>query len=91
MAAFLEIDVPEAAWPPVVERATFADMRRRADAVVPSPMAFEGGGRGFLHAGTNGRWRDVLAAEEVARYEARVAEVLPPDAAAWMADGGPVA
>ena len=90
VAAFLEVDVPEAAWPQVVERATFADMRRRADAVVPSPMAFEGGGRGFLHAGTNGRWHDVLTADEVARYEARVAEVLPPDAAAWMADGGPV-
>lgn len=88
VAAFLDIEVPDARWPDVVRRATFDDMKARADEVVPYPEAFDGGGSGFLHSGTNGRWRDVLTPDELARYDARVAEVLPSDAARWMAEGG---
>ena len=39
----------------------------------------------FLYKGTNGRWRDVMTDAELAAYEARVAEMLPPDAATWLA------
>jgi aryl sulfotransferase len=88
IAAFLEIDVPEPRWTDVVRRATFEEMRERADEVVPVAGVFEGGGRGFLHSGTNGRWRSVLSDAERAAYDRRVQAVLPPDAAAWMAGGG---
>ena len=50
-------------------------------------MAFEGGIKGFIFKGTNGRWRDVLTDDEVAAYKARVAELLPPDAARWVEFG----
>ncbi len=50
-------------------------------------MAFEGGIKGFLFKGTNGRWRDVLTDEDVAAYHRRVAELLPSDAARWVEAG----
>jgi len=49
--------------------------------------AFEGGIKGFIFKGTNGRWRDVLTKDEHARYDQRVHELLSSDAAAWMEHG----
>jgi aryl sulfotransferase len=86
IAAFLDLDVPESRWPAVVERCTFDTMRARADEIGPFAI-FEGGAKGFLFKGTNGRWRDVLDDAELEAYEKRVAEVLPPDAAAWLEHG----
>ena len=87
VAEFLDVDVPEAAWPAVVERCTFEGMRRRADRIGPFEIFFKGGAEGFLFQGTNGRWRDVLTPEELAQYAARVADVLPPPAARWLERG----
>jgi aryl sulfotransferase len=87
IAAFLEIDVPDAAWPAVVERCTFESMRERGPEIGPFEVAFEGGAKSFLFKGTNGRWRDVLTADELEAYAKRVAAVLEPDAAAWLEHG----
>jgi aryl sulfotransferase len=46
-----------------------------------------GGGETFIHKGTNGRWRDVLSAGEIAEYEARAIDELGPECAAWLATG----
>ena len=86
IAAFLELEVPDSRWPAVVERCTFDAMRARADEIGAFAI-FEGGAKGFLFKGTSGRWRDVLDEAELEAYEKRVAEVLPPDAAAWLKDG----
>jgi aryl sulfotransferase len=86
IAEFLEIAVPAEKWPAVVERCTFESMRARGDQIGLFRL-FEGGAKGFLFKGTNGRWRDVLTADELAAYEKRVAELLPPDAAAWLERG----
>ena len=48
---------------------------------------FDGGARVFINKGTNGRWRDVLTEEDIARYEAEVARNLTPDWAKWLATG----
>lgn len=40
-------------------------------------MLFACGADAFLNKGTNGRWRGVLADEEVATYHARAVERLP--------------
>jgi aryl sulfotransferase len=89
IAAFLEIDVPEASWPAVVERCTFEAMRARAAEIGDMDIAFEGGMKnGFLFKGTNGRWRDVLTKDELEAYAKRTAELVPPDAAAWIEHGG---
>jgi aryl sulfotransferase len=87
IATFLDIAVPEAKWPAVVERCTFQSMRARGSQIGEFEHVFEGGAESFLFKGTNGRWRDVLTPEELARYDARVAELLPPAAAAWLERG----
>jgi len=87
LAAWLEIPVPESQWPAVVERCTFEAMRERGPEIGPFEVAFEGGAKGFLFKGTNGRWRDVLTPDELAQYERRVRELVPADAAAWIEHG----
>lgn len=86
IAEFLDIAVPRAKWPAVIERCTFESMRARGDQIGPF-MLFEGGAKSFLFKGTNGRWRDVLTADELAAYAKRVDDFLPPDAAAWLERG----
>jgi hypothetical protein len=36
---------------------------------------------------TNGRWRDILTADDMAHYEAGLARNLTPECAAWLATG----
>jgi len=86
IAEFLGIRVPEAAWPAAAERCTFDAMRARGDEIGTFAL-FEGGARSFLFKGSNDRWRDVLTPDELATYATRVAEILPPDAAAWLERG----
>jgi aryl sulfotransferase len=87
IARFLELEIPEAKWPARVARCTFEAMRARSDEIGSFEIAFEGGAKSFLFKGTNGRWRDVLTPAELAAYEERVAELLPPDGAAWLERG----
>jgi len=90
IAAFLGIDVPAARWPAVVERCTFEGMRARPQEIGELDLAFEGGMKGFLFKGTNGRWRDVLTSAELDAYAKRAAELMPAESAAWMERGGRV-
>ena len=86
IAQFLDITVPAAKWPAVVERCTFESMRARGDEIGHFAL-FEGGAKSFLFKGTNGRWRDALNADDLEAYAKRVAELLPADAAAWLERG----
>jgi aryl sulfotransferase len=87
IAQFLGVSVPERAWPNAVERCTFEGMRARDREIGAFDFAFEGGAKGFLFKGTNGRWRDVLSREELAQYAAHVGQTVPADAAAWIERG----
>jgi aryl sulfotransferase len=87
VAAFLNIAIPSALWPEVVERCTFERMRAEADKVGNFDGAFEGGAQSFLFRGTNGRWRSVLSDGELQRYRQRVEELLPPEATDWLEHG----
>ena len=87
IADFLGVAVPAAQWPAVVERCTFESMRSRGDEIGSFDRVFEGGATSFLFKGTNGRWRDVLSAAELAAYDRRAAELLTPEAAAWLERG----
>jgi aryl sulfotransferase len=87
VADFLGIAVSAAQWPAVVERCTFDAMQTRGAEIGAFEALFEGGVRSFIFKGTNGRWRDVLTADEVARYAAKVGAVLPPAGAAWLEQG----
>jgi aryl sulfotransferase len=88
IAEFLEIDVPQDRWATILEHCSFDYMKRHAAQVAPLGGAiFEGGGETFINKGVNGRWRDVLSAEESAAYERMALEKLGPDCARWLATG----
>jgi aryl sulfotransferase len=87
VAEFLGIAIPEPKWPAVVERCTFESMQGRGPQIGHFERFFEGGAKGFLFKGTNGRWRDVLTPDELASYASRVAEVLPTAAGMWLEGG----
>jgi aryl sulfotransferase len=88
VAEFLGLTLTAEQWPAVVERCTFEGMRKADKAIGDFSAGFEGGIEGFLFKGTNGRWRDVLDAADLAAYQARVAQALPPAAARWIEHGG---
>ncbi len=87
IADFLAIDVPASHWDGVVDRCTFESMRENEDMLGPLDVIFEGGTKGFIFKGTNGRWRDVLTSAEVARYQQRASELLPREATHWLEQG----
>jgi len=87
LAEFLDIQVPEATWPSLVEAAGFEAMKKAAMAADSGPGIFEGGAERFFFKGTNGRWRDVLTEQELEDYDAAIARALTPDCAAWLENG----
>ena len=88
IAAFLDIAIDEARWDAIVEHCGFDYMKANAAASVPLGGAFwDGGAETFLHKGTNGRWHDVLSAEEVAAYDRKALAELGPDCAGWLRTG----
>jgi aryl sulfotransferase len=88
IAAFLDIDVEEALWPTLVEHCTFDYMKENSSRLSSFlDVMFQGGAKTFIHKGTNGRWRDLLSAEDIEAYERAAKENLTPDCAHWLATG----
>jgi aryl sulfotransferase len=90
VAAFLSIE-PTERWPSLVEAATFTAMRRDGPVLLGlASDLFEGGSDRFLFAGSNGRWRDLMSADDLALHE-QAASRLPPALARWLEHGRLVA
>ena len=88
IADFLDVPVDETRWEETLEYCSFNWMKRNATKSVPLGGAFWDGGAGvFINRGTNGRWTETLAPEEVAEYEARAVQELGPECARWLATG----
>ena len=88
IAQFLDIEIDEKAFPKIVEHCTFDYMKAHAEKSAPLGGAlWEGGATTFINKGTNGRWKDTLAADEVKAYEARALAELGPECAHWLAHG----
>ena len=88
IAAFLDIPIDPARWDALVEYCSFDWMKRNATKSVPLGGAFwDAGAEVFINKGVNGRWRDVLTAEESAEYERRAVDELGPECAHWLATG----
>jgi aryl sulfotransferase len=83
IADLLEISVPDRMWPDLVAAASFEEMRRRADQIIPDPELFKDA-EAFFQRGKPGAWRKYLTDDEYAFYLARVAELAPPDLLAWL-------
>jgi aryl sulfotransferase len=88
IAAFLNIVTPEAVWPSLVQAARFDAMKRNGETLIPhAKIAWEGGHVGFLHAGSNQRWRDRLSDADIALYHERAKKDLPPALSRWLSAG----
>ncbi len=53
-------------------------------------LFLEGGAKTFFNQGTNGRWREILSAEELALYDGAAKRELTADCRRWLEDGGHV-
>jgi hypothetical protein len=84
IATRLDIDVPEAVWPSLIDAATFASMRSRADVLTPNPSGVLKSNTAFFRRGTSGAGRELLSNAELAHYEARVSGMAPPDLLEWL-------
>jgi aryl sulfotransferase len=91
IARFLEIDPQADAWPVIIRNCTFSEMKARGAALMPQTSVFlTGGSDTFFHKGTNGRWRDVLSAEELKLYDAAADRELTLECRRWLENGGEV-
>ena len=92
IADFLDIAIPGGIWSTLVDAARFESMKNHGDEVLAGAGAtFEGGHKSFLFKGENGRWRDVLTKDDIARYETRLKEETSPALARWLETGRLVA
>jgi aryl sulfotransferase len=87
IAGFLEIPIRQAVWPAILEHCSLDYMRNAASKVGYMDKAFREGAKSFFYKGTNGRWKDVLSAEEIVRCDAVAAKHLTPDCAYWLTTG----
>ena len=88
IAGFLDISVPPHLMQDLARAATFEDMKKNGDALMAEArFAWDRGADRFLNKGTNGRWKDVLNAGDLARYDALVKKKWSMATAAWMEGG----
>jgi aryl sulfotransferase len=87
VATFLEIDVPQTAWPAILRSCSFAEMKAAGKREDEYSVLFKDGSQSFFHKGTNGRWREVLSEEELALYEGAATRELTPDCRHWLENG----
>jgi aryl sulfotransferase len=88
IAAWLGIDCPPDTRAAIAGLLTFESMKRDADQLNPQAhQSFEGGAHRFFNKGTNGRWRGVLTADDLAMYDVAAARELAPDCRRWLENG----
>lgn len=88
IAKFLEIPIDEASWESIVEHCSFDWMKKNATKSVPLGGAFwDVGAEIFINKGVNGRWSDILTAEDSTEYERRALQELGKECAHWLATG----
>jgi len=88
IAGFLDIPIDESKWQYILRHCSFDYMKANATQTVPLGGIFwDGGAETFINKGINGRWRDALAPEEIAKYEKLANQELDPACAHWLATG----
>jgi aryl sulfotransferase len=88
ISEFLGIDTPKDRLAELAAAASFEAMKTDGEALLPDiEQSFDRGTERFLNKGVNGRWRDVLTPDDLARYQALVERKLSPSLAAWLERG----
>ena len=86
IAAFLDIAPSEATLARIVDHCEIGYMREHARPAM-AELAWKEGADNFFNNGTNGRWRDILTPEEIARCDELAAWRLDADCAHWLKTG----
>ncbi|THV37772.1 sulfotransferase domain-containing protein [Glycomyces buryatensis] len=84
IADWLGIEVPEARWTELVEAASFASMKAKAETTAPDPMGLFRNRDAFFRRGGSDAAAELLSAAELTAYEARVEALAPKDLADWL-------
>jgi hypothetical protein len=84
LASQLGITVPAAAWPALVQAATFERMRASADRLIPTANGSFQASAEFFHRGVSGAGRRLLNNAELAGYHKRAAQLAPPELLEWL-------
>jgi len=71
----------------IAEATSFSNFKKNSEKILGEYSSFHGGSKTFINKGTNGRWKSVLSADELALYDAAVERVLTPDCAHWLETG----
>jgi hypothetical protein len=84
LATRLGIGVPTEQWPELAAAASFAYMRARANQFAPDRSGVLKDKAAFFRRGTSGSGRELLSADELARYRARTAQLASPELLGWL-------
>lgn len=88
IAEFLGIFVEEAFWSTLLNNVSFDFMKNHGDMVMgKAQQSFKGGAATFINRGQSQAWREVLSAEENARYRRVAQRTLSADAISWLETG----
>jgi aryl sulfotransferase len=87
IAKFLDIEIDEAKFPKMFQNCSLEHMKEVSKQSQVLEELFIGGGPTFVNKGTNGRWREVLTPEEIARCDEVAGLNLTPDCAHWLKTG----
>jgi aryl sulfotransferase len=87
IADFLEIEVEESLWPQIEKHCSIDYMREQSGKFEDLHIIFNGGGKSFINKGTNGRWKEVLSKDEIARCDDIAVAEMGADCAHWLKTG----
>ncbi len=84
VASRLGFSVSEETWPTLVEAATFAQMRARADSIAPDPSGILKDQTAFFRRGSSGAGAETLSRVELDHYYRRAAAMAPRELLEWL-------
>ncbi len=88
MAVALGVPVNDQQLTEFTEAASFDNMKRNAGQYAPElGSGFWKEDSHFFSRGTNQQWQDQLSADDLAAFDTRIAELLPPDQVEWILNG----
>jgi aryl sulfotransferase len=91
MASALNVALDEKQLEAMTQAASFESMKQNAEQFAPeSGREFWKQDRGFFANGSSGQWQDIFSAEQVAAFDARLGELVSPEQAEWLLNGGAV-
>jgi aryl sulfotransferase len=88
LAGRLNIAVPEASWPAIVEAATFEQMRARAADLAPDErLGLFRDKQAFFRSGTSNQWRGTMTDQDLDEYQQLIRSLGSADFVSWLEHG----